>query len=135
MHHAPPFPPRQATSRWSWAPASTCPPVRQYRVSARASSQLDDAPRGSLLATLRERGLLADIAGDAEAFASAAARGPLRIYCGVDPTAESLHVGNLLCLMVFGWCRRLGHIPVCLLGGATGRVGDPSGALHGEDIE
>ncbi|KAK2078504.1 hypothetical protein QBZ16_003344 [Prototheca wickerhamii] len=74
-----------------------------------------------------KRGLLADIAGDAEAFASAAARGPLRIYCGVDPTAESLHVGNLLCLMVFGWCRRLGHVPVCLLGGATGRVGDPSG--------
>lgn len=94
-----------------------------------------NASRFSLLPTLRDRGLLADVAGDATALSEAANRGPLRVYCGLDPTAASLHVGNLLCLMVMGWCRRLGHQPVCVLGGATGRIGDPSGVLgEGQDV-
>ncbi|OIV91983.1 hypothetical protein TanjilG_06611 [Lupinus angustifolius] len=49
------------------------------------------------------------------------------VYCGFDPTAESLHLGNLLGIIVLSWFRRCGHKPVALIGGATARVGDPSG--------
>lgn len=49
------------------------------------------------------------------------------MYCGFDPTADSLHLGNLLGVLVLAWFQRCGHIPVALVGGATGRVGDPSG--------
>jgi tyrosyl-tRNA synthetase len=49
------------------------------------------------------------------------------VYCGFDPTTESLHLGNLLGIIVLSWFQRCGHVPVALLGGATARVGDPSG--------
>ncbi|KAK9842091.1 hypothetical protein WJX81_008006 [Elliptochloris bilobata] len=78
-----------------------------------------------VVALLRERGLVQDVAGGE--LASAAAAGPLNVYCGFDPTADSLHLGHLLGLVVLTWFRRCGHTPVALLGGATGRVGDPSG--------
>ncbi|XP_063704809.1 tyrosine--tRNA ligase, mitochondrial [Culicoides brevitarsis] len=53
--------------------------------------------------------------------------GPQHIYAGFDPTADSLHIGNLLVLVGLLHCQRSGHIPIALLGGATGQVGDPSG--------
>lgn len=49
------------------------------------------------------------------------------LYCGFDPTSDSLQVGNLLPLMMLGFFRRHGHEPVALVGGATGLIGDPSG--------
>lgn len=49
------------------------------------------------------------------------------IYAGFDPTAESLHVGNLLVMMGLMHLQRTGHQPIALLGGATGLIGDPSG--------
>lgn len=52
---------------------------------------------------------------------------PLKVYCGFDPTADSLHLGNLLGIVILTWFQRKGHHPVILIGGATGRVGDPSG--------
>lgn len=52
---------------------------------------------------------------------------PLRVYCGFDPTADSLHVGNMVGIMALAWFQRCGHIPVALVGGATGMIGDPSG--------
>ncbi|KAF5196881.1 Tyrosine--trna ligase [Thalictrum thalictroides] len=52
---------------------------------------------------------------------------PLKVYCGFDPTAESLHLGNLLGIIVLSWFQRCGHNVVALMGGATARVGDPSG--------
>ncbi|XP_057534527.1 tyrosine--tRNA ligase, chloroplastic/mitochondrial [Amaranthus tricolor] len=52
---------------------------------------------------------------------------PLKVYCGFDPTAESLHLGNLIGIIVLSWFQKCGHTPVAVLGGATGRVGDPSG--------
>jgi len=58
----------------------------------------------------------------------ACAAAAAQVYCGFDPTADSLHLGHLLGLVVLTWFRRCGHTPVALLGGATGRVGDPSGA-------
>jgi tyrosyl-tRNA synthetase len=52
---------------------------------------------------------------------------PRVLYCGFDPTANSLHVGSLLPLMTLRRFQRLGHQPVALVGGATGMIGDPSG--------
>ncbi len=51
----------------------------------------------------------------------------IKAYIGFDPTADSLHLGNLAPMMVLGWLQRYGHTPVIILGGATGRIGDPSG--------
>ena len=62
-----------------------------------------------------------------DALEKAAGSEVLTVYCGFDPTAESLHLGNLLGIVVLTWFQRCGHRPVALLGGATGRVGDPSG--------
>lgn len=77
---------------------------------------------------LRERGLLDACTSEAGLRAACAPGGPpQRVYCGFDPTADSLHAGNLLGIVVLAWFQRCGHTPVALVGGATGRVGDPSG--------
>ncbi len=52
---------------------------------------------------------------------------PMSVYCGFDPTADSLHIGNLVGIMGLAWFQRLGHTPVVIVGGATGFIGDPSG--------
>lgn len=49
------------------------------------------------------------------------------VYCGYDPTAESIHLGNMVSLMTLMHFRGAGHRPIVLLGGATGLIGDPSG--------
>lgn len=51
----------------------------------------------------------------------------LTAYVGFDPTADSLHVGHLIPIMTLSWLQRLGHRPICLAGGGTGMIGDPSG--------
>jgi tyrosyl-tRNA synthetase len=79
----------------------------------------------SILEELKWRGLVADCtdAGELEKKLSA----PLALYCGFDPTAESLHVGNLVPLLALRRFQLLGHHPIAVAGGATGMVGDPSG--------
>ncbi|CAG5132949.1 unnamed protein product, partial [Candidula unifasciata] len=63
------------------------------------------------------------------------------VYCGFDPTADSLHIGNLLSIMVLLHGQRAGHHPIAVIGGATALIGDPSGktedrvALRAEDVE
>lgn len=52
---------------------------------------------------------------------------PIRAYIGFDPTADSLHLGNLVGIIALSWFEKYGHTPVAILGGATGRIGDPSG--------
>lgn len=52
---------------------------------------------------------------------------PLKVYCGFDPTSDSLHLGNMVAIMGLAWFQRCGHTPVVLVGGATGMIGDPSG--------
>ena len=52
---------------------------------------------------------------------------PIKLYCGFDPTADSLHIGNLVGIIILRWFQKFGHTPVVILGGATGRIGDPSG--------
>ena len=51
----------------------------------------------------------------------------LTLYCGFDPTADSLHIGNLVAIMGLVHFQRAGHTPIALMGGATGMIGDPSG--------
>ena len=52
---------------------------------------------------------------------------PIKIYAGFDPTADSLHLGNLVAIIGLGWFQKYGHTPIAIVGGATGMVGDPSG--------
>ena len=52
---------------------------------------------------------------------------PVRVYIGFDPTADSLHLGNLVGVMALAWFAKFGHAVYPILGGATGRIGDPSG--------
>lgn len=82
-------------------------------------------PLHNIVQILRERGLLQEVSSpDLEKLA---AHTNFPVYCGFDPTADSLHLGNLLGIVVLRWFAICGHTPVALLGGATGRVGDPSG--------
>jgi tyrosyl-tRNA synthetase len=77
-----------------------------------------------LLKTLTARGLFQDATAGLE---ERLRRGPITAYVGFDPTADSLHVGNLVPVMGAAWLQRLGHTPIILVGGGTGMVGDPSG--------
>ena len=77
----------------------------------------------NLADVLRERGLFNQCT-DPEIDRRLSA--PTTLYCGFDPSADSLHVGHLLPIMGLAWAQRLGHTPIALVGGATGRVGDPS---------
>jgi tyrosyl-tRNA synthetase len=79
-----------------------------------------------ILAELDWRGLYADCT-DRTALAQRLAQGPTTLYCGFDPTADSLHVGNLVPLFALRRFQLAGHQPIALAGGATGMVGDPSG--------
>lgn len=74
---------------------------------------------------LRWRGLIAQTTDEKEL--SAALEKPITLYIGFDPTAPSIHVGNLVVLLVLRRFQLAGHHPIALVGGATGLVGDPSG--------
>jgi tyrosyl-tRNA synthetase len=78
----------------------------------------------NVIECLKERGLL-----DAVTSEDLIKRldSPAKLYCGFDPTADSLHIGNLVGIIVLRWFQKFGHTPVVILGGATGRIGDPSG--------
>jgi tyrosyl-tRNA synthetase len=80
----------------------------------------------SILDELHWRGLVADCT-DAEGLAARLAAGSLTLYCGFDPTADSLHVGHLMGQITLRRFQLAGHHPLALAGGATGMVGDPSG--------
>ncbi len=79
----------------------------------------------SILEELKWRGLIADCTDVAELEKKIAA--PISLYCGFDPTADSLHVGNLVPLLALRRFQSLGHHPIAVAGGATGSIGDPSG--------
>ena len=78
----------------------------------------------SFIEELRWRGMLQD---HTEGIDQLLSQGTKTAYIGFDPTADSLHVGNLLAIMLLVHFQRAGHKPIALVGGATGRVGDPSG--------
>ncbi len=72
------------------------------------------------------RGLVHD-STDADELRARLIEGPIKVYYGVDPTRDSLHVGNLIGLLTLRRFQQAGHIPLPLAGGATGMIGDPSG--------
>ena len=76
------------------------------------------------LAELAERGLVAQ-STDREALGAAFAAGPVTYYCGFDPTAPSLHIGNLVQLLTLRRVQDAGHRPIAVVGGSTGLIGDP----------
>ena len=79
-----------------------------------------------ILDELTWRGLLADCT-DPLALGKRLQSGPTTLYCGFDPTADSLHVGNLVPLLGLRRFQLAGHKPIAVAGGATGSIGDPSG--------
>ena len=79
----------------------------------------------SILEELKWRGLIADCTDAAELEKKISS--PITLYCGFDPTADSLHVGNLVPLLALRRFQLLGHNPIAVAGGATGSIGDPSG--------
>jgi len=83
-------------------------------------------PVPDVIADLEWRGLLAQTT-DREALARDLASGPVTVYCGFDPTADSLHVGSLVPLLALRRFQLAGHRPIALAGGATGFIGDPTG--------
>jgi tyrosyl-tRNA synthetase len=87
-------------------------------------SRWHTSPVTDVLEELKWRGLLAE-STDEDALAAHLAAGPVTFYVGFDPTAPSLHFGNLVQLMVARVLHRAGHRPLLLVGGSTGLIGDP----------
>ena len=96
--------------QWGWTPGTGWPTM----------------PPMDVLADLVARGLVQD-STDLDALGARLAGGPITLYWGCDPTAESLHIGNLIGILVLRRFAEAGHSPLALAGGATGMIGDPSG--------
>jgi tyrosyl-tRNA synthetase len=79
----------------------------------------------NFLQELQDRGLIAQITGG-DALAEHLNSGSRTLYCGFDPTADSLHIGSLVPLLMLRRFQLAGHKPIALVGGATGLIGDPS---------
>ena len=75
-----------------------------------------------VLDDLEWRGLIAQTT-DLDALRSALSAGPVALYCGFDPTAPSLHIGNLVQILTVRRLQDAGHVPFALVGGATGLIG------------
>jgi tyrosyl-tRNA synthetase len=82
--------------------------------------------KSDFLNVLQSRGFIHQLS-DAEGLDARAAAGVVTGYQGFDCTAPSLHIGNLLGIMMLRWLQKTGHRPIALIGGGTTRVGDPSG--------
>src|SRR6059058_3063009 len=84
------------------------------------------AYKSDFLRILAERGFIHQVS-DAEGLDAKAGTPPITAYVGFDATARSLHIGNLLTIMMLRWLQRTGHRPIALMGGGTSKIGDPSG--------
>ncbi|MEL0225543.1 MAG: tyrosine--tRNA ligase [Flavobacteriaceae bacterium] len=80
--------------------------------------------RNTFVEELEWRGMLHDIMPETENHLN---QGPTSAYIGFDPTADSLHIGSLVQILILMHFQRAGHQPIALIGGATGMIGDPSG--------
>ncbi|SFI98069.1 tyrosine--tRNA ligase [Thermoflavimicrobium dichotomicum] len=79
-----------------------------------------------ILKDLQARGLIYQ-STDLDALQDRLSKGPITLYCGFDPTADSLHIGHLVTVLTLRRFQLAGHHPIALVGGATGLIGDPSG--------
>lgn len=82
--------------------------------------------RSDFLQVMQERGFIHQMS-DADGLDAALLEGPMTCYIGFDCTAKSLHVGNLVQIMMLHWFQQTGNRPIVLMGGGTTRIGDPSG--------
>jgi tyrosyl-tRNA synthetase len=82
--------------------------------------------KSDFLDVLATRGFIHQLS-DATALDARAAQGAITAYVGFDATAPSLHIGNLLSIMMLRWLQKTGHRPIVLMGGGTSKIGDPSG--------
>src|SRR5215470_19360857 len=80
-----------------------------------------------IVSELQWRGLVHQTTEPAPQMAAWLNEKPRTLYAGFDPTADSLHVGSLLPLLMLRRFQQAGHKPIALIGGATGMIGDPSG--------
>ncbi|MEC7576187.1 MAG: tyrosine--tRNA ligase, partial [Pseudomonadota bacterium] len=82
--------------------------------------------KSDFLNVLEQRGMIHQIS-DAEALDKKLSEGMVTAYCGYDATAKSLHIGNLMSIIMLHWFQECGHRPLTLMGGATTMLGDPTG--------
>lgn len=87
----------------------------------------------ALYADLKARGIVYQVTD--ETLEAHLARSPVTLYCGFDPTSDSLHVGSLFPLLTLRRFQKAGHRPIIVLGGATGMVGDPSGKSQERNLQ
>ena len=100
-------------------------PIEGTTPVAREAEITPSAMSNNLIADLRARGLVFQVAGE-DALETWLSAEPRTLYCGFDPTADSLHIGSLVPLLVLRRFQEAGHRPIALVGGATGLIGDPS---------
>ena len=89
--------------------------------------------QNDLMYELTQRGFI-NQCSNMDAVADLLDNGQIAVYLGSDPTADSLHVGHLVPVMMMRWLQKYGHKPLMLVGGATGRIGDPSGRDTGRPM-
>lgn len=89
--------------------------------------------KNNLMYELTQRGFI-NQCSNMNAVADLLDNGNLVAYLGSDPTGDSLHVGHLVPVMMMRWLQKYGHKPIALVGGATGRIGDPSGRDKGRPV-
>ena len=115
------------------SPRSRCTarrnPVSGGRRGRAGCAAVTDTPLVAVLDELTWRGSV-EQSTDESALRAALAEGPITVYCGFDPTAPSLHFGNLVQLVVLRRFQRAGHRVICLVGGSTGLIGDPQDDLR-----
>lgn len=87
-----------------------------------------ESPMENVLDILRERGFVQEVS-DPDRLSALLGRQPITLYWGYDATADSLHAGSVLSLMMLAWFQRCGHRPIALAGGGTTLIGDPSGRI------
>jgi tyrosyl-tRNA synthetase len=100
--------------------------IRERLVEPTSPDRTVQSGMQNVLDILHERGFIQQIS-DEVGLRMRIDQGPITLYNGYDATADSLHVGNLVSIMMLAWFQRCGHRPIALLGGGTTLVGDPSG--------
>jgi tyrosyl-tRNA synthetase len=90
-------------------------------------------PRSAFLQAILSRGFMHQCT-DLEALDARAAAGRITAYIGFDCTADSLHIGSLVQIMMLRWLQKTGHKPIVLMGGGTTKIGDPSGRDEGRQL-
>ncbi|XP_028602047.2 tyrosine--tRNA ligase, mitochondrial [Podarcis muralis] len=129
----------RAGRRWLFGLRAASPRLQAPGGRRQSHDQRPRAPAKGLLAAQLERGLFQEIFPPQAAEEQLpglleAGRLPVTAYCGFDPTADSLHVGHLLAVQGLLHFQRAGHNVVALVGGATARLGDPSGRAEEREV-